>query len=37
LRDHPELMQRGYGHEPYVTVSSRATGLTPSGLLGEFV
>jgi LmbE family N-acetylglucosaminyl deacetylase len=37
LRDHPELMQRGYGHEPYITVSSRATGLTPSGLLGEFV
>jgi LmbE family N-acetylglucosaminyl deacetylase len=37
LRDHPDLMQRGYGHEPYVTVSSRATGLTPSGLLGEFV
>jgi LmbE family N-acetylglucosaminyl deacetylase len=37
VRDHPELMQRGYGHEPYVTVSSRATGLTPSGLLGEFV
>jgi LmbE family N-acetylglucosaminyl deacetylase len=37
LRDHPELMQRGYGHEPYITVSSRATGLTASGLLGEFV
>jgi LmbE family N-acetylglucosaminyl deacetylase len=37
LRDHPELMQRGYGHEPYITVSSRATGLTGSGLLGEFV
>ena len=37
LRDHPELMQRGYGHEPYVTVSSRATGLTETGLLGEFV
>jgi LmbE family N-acetylglucosaminyl deacetylase len=36
LRDHPELMQRGYGHEPYITVSSRATGLTASGLLGEF-
>jgi LmbE family N-acetylglucosaminyl deacetylase len=37
LRDHPDLMQRGYGHEPYITVSSRATGLTASGLLGEFV
>jgi LmbE family N-acetylglucosaminyl deacetylase len=36
LRDHPQLMQRGYGHEPYVTVSSRATGLTGTGLLGEF-
>ena len=36
LRDHPHLMQRGYGHEPYVTVSSRATGLTENGLLGEF-
>ncbi len=37
LRDHPDLMQRGYGHEPYITVASRATGLTGSGLLGEFV
>ena len=36
LRDHPHLMQRGYGHEPYVAVSSRAGGLTDSGLLGEF-
>ncbi len=36
IRDHPQLMQRGYGHEPYVVVSSRATGLTESGLLGEF-
>jgi LmbE family N-acetylglucosaminyl deacetylase len=36
LRDHPHLMQRGYGHEPYAAVSSRATGLTPTGLLGEF-
>jgi LmbE family N-acetylglucosaminyl deacetylase len=31
LRDHPTLMQKGYGHEPYV-----ASGLTASGLLGEF-
>ncbi len=37
IRDHPHLMQRGYGHEPYVTVSSRAAGLTEAGLLGEFV
>ena len=36
LREHPGLMQRFYGHEPYVTVSSRATGLSGSGLLGEF-
>jgi N-acetylglucosamine malate deacetylase 2 len=36
LRDHPHLMQRGYGHEPYVAVSSRAAGLTDSGLLGEY-
>lgn len=36
IREHPHLMQKGYGHEPYVTVSSRATGLTPAGLLGEF-
>lgn len=37
LRDHPDLMQRGYGHEPYIAVSTRASGLTPTGLLGEFV
>jgi LmbE family N-acetylglucosaminyl deacetylase len=37
LRDHPHLMQRGYGREPYIAVSSRATGLTENGLLGEFV
>lgn len=36
LREHPHLMQRFYGHEPYVTVASRATGLTDKGLLGEF-
>lgn len=36
LRDHPNLLQRGYGHEPYITVSSRAAGLTANGLLGEF-
>ncbi|HSS62225.1 MAG TPA: PIG-L family deacetylase [Candidatus Limnocylindrales bacterium] len=36
LRDHPHLMQRGYGHEPYIAVSSRAAGLTESGLLGEY-
>lgn len=36
IRDHSHLMQRGYGHEPYIAVSSRASGLTPGGLLGEF-
>ena len=36
IRDHPHLMQKGYGHEPYVTIASRTTGLTPAGLLGEF-
>ncbi len=36
IRDHPHLMQKGYGHEPYVAISSRAGGLTESGLLGEF-
>src|SRR5690349_15378720 len=36
LRDHPRLMQQGYGREPYVAVSSRAGGLTEKGLLGEF-
>jgi LmbE family N-acetylglucosaminyl deacetylase len=37
IRDHPQLMQKGYGREPYITVMSRATGLTETGLLGEFV
>jgi LmbE family N-acetylglucosaminyl deacetylase len=36
IRDHPHLMQKGYGHEAYVAVSSRAGGLTEGGLLGEF-
>jgi N-acetylglucosamine malate deacetylase 2 len=37
LREHPELMQKGYGREPYIAVLSRAAGLTSAGLLGEFV
>jgi LmbE family N-acetylglucosaminyl deacetylase len=37
IRQRPDLLQRGYGHEPYIAVSSRAPGLTPAGLLGEFV
>ena len=36
LRNHPRLMQQGYGREPYIAVSSRAAGLTEKGLLGEF-
>jgi LmbE family N-acetylglucosaminyl deacetylase len=36
LRDHPRLMQQGYGREPYVAVSSRSPALTEKGLLGEF-
>src|ERR1700704_3216096 len=36
IREHPRLMQQGYGHEPYVAISSRAPGLTDKGLLGEF-
>src|SRR2546423_2145231 len=34
LRDHPHLMQRGYGREPCITVASRASGLTQAGLPG---
>jgi hypothetical protein len=36
IRERPDMLQGGYGHEPYVAVSSRASGLTPAGLLGEF-
>jgi N-acetylglucosamine malate deacetylase 2 len=36
IRDHPRLMQDGYGHEPYLAVASRKSGLAPNGLLGEF-
>ena len=36
IREHPRLMQQGYGHEPYMAISSRAAGLTVGGLLGEF-
>ena len=36
IREHPRLIQMGYGHEPYLAISSRATGLTAGGLLGEF-
>jgi LmbE family N-acetylglucosaminyl deacetylase len=36
IRDNPRLMQEGYGHEPYRAISTRATGLSATGLLGEF-
>lgn len=36
IRKHPQLMQDGYGHEPYIAMFSHAPGLTDSGLLGEF-
>jgi LmbE family N-acetylglucosaminyl deacetylase len=36
IREHPRLMQEGYGHEPYLAISSRASRLTDKGLLGEF-
>jgi len=36
IRSHPTFMKQGYGREPYITVSSKTAGLTPSGLLGEF-
>jgi LmbE family N-acetylglucosaminyl deacetylase len=36
LRDHPHLMQMGYGREPYIAVASRGGALTPGGLLPEF-
>lgn len=36
IRDHPHLLQEGYGREPYIAASSKAHGLTAEGLLGEF-
>ena len=36
LRNHPRLMQAGYGHEPYIAVLSKSPALTAGGLLGEF-
>ena len=36
IRKHPRLMEKGYGHEPYVALYSRSQGLTSKGLLGEF-
>jgi LmbE family N-acetylglucosaminyl deacetylase len=36
IRDHPRLMQDGYGHEPYLAIASRTPALAANGLLGEF-
>ena len=36
IRENTRLMQEGYGHEPYVAVSSRSAGATAKGLLSEF-
>lgn len=36
IRKHPRLMDKGYGHEPFIVMYSRSQGLTAKGLLGEF-
>ena len=36
IRDHPRLLQQGYGHEPYLAIASRTPALAANGLLGEF-
>src|SRR5258708_2995442 len=36
IRDHPRLMQEGYGHEPYIAIASRTPTPGANGLLGEF-
>jgi len=36
IRENARLMKEGYGHEPYVAISSRSAGTTAKGLLGEF-
>lgn len=36
IRNHPHLLQQGYGREPYVALSQNAPALTGAGLLGEF-
>ena len=36
IRKHPDLLQKAYGHEPYVALSNKPKGLTSAGLLGEF-
>jgi LmbE family N-acetylglucosaminyl deacetylase len=36
IRNHPHLLQQGYGREPYIALSQSAPALTDAGLLGEF-
>jgi hypothetical protein len=36
IREHPRLMQLGYGHEPYIAAVPRVTAVTAGGLFGEF-
>ncbi len=36
IRNHPHLLQQGYGREPYIALSQMAPALTAGGLLGEF-
>jgi LmbE family N-acetylglucosaminyl deacetylase len=36
IRKHPDLLQKAYGHEPYVALSNKPKGLTSAGLLAEF-
>jgi LmbE family N-acetylglucosaminyl deacetylase len=36
IRNHPRLLQEGYGREPYIALSQTAPPLTAGGLLGEF-
>lgn len=36
IRNHPHLLQQGYGREPYIALSQNAPALSDAGLLGEF-
>lgn len=36
IRNHPHLLQQGYGREPYIALSQMAPALTAGGMLGEF-
>src|SRR5260370_38454172 len=36
IRDHPRLMQEGYGHDPYIAIASRTPTPGANGLMGDF-